>query len=86
MLCEATRSRSDKTSVRLLFFVFFLTAGRRRALSLRLRVEGKMALNATTSLQNKLVSLPTDNSTSLSTHGSHSDTQSSPRRLIWNDK
>lgn len=32
------------------------------------------------------VSLPTDKSTSLSTHGSHSDTQSSPQRLLWNDK
>ena len=52
MLCEATCSRSDKTTLRLFIYLFFI--GRRHARSLPLRVEGKMALNATTSLQNKL--------------------------------
>lgn len=74
MLCEASHVHGLKVCPTFL------------SLSLSLRVEGKMDFNATTSLQNKLVSLPTDKSTSLSTHGSHSDTQSSPQRLLWNDK
>lgn len=83
--------RPARAQIKRRFFFFWLReVGWCHALALSrsvsLRVEGKMALNATTSLQNKLFSLPTDKSTSLSTHGSHSDTQSSPQRLLWNDK
>lgn len=69
-------------------FVFFFTipGQNRGALSLSLRVEGKWHQNATTSLRNKLAWLFTEKSTCLRTHGSHSDTQSSPHRLIWNDE
>lgn len=69
-------------------YIFSIISGRSRgALSLSLRVEeGKWHQNATTSLRNKLVWLITEKSTCLRTHGSHSDTQSSPQRLIWNDQ
>jgi len=44
-----------------------------------LHVEGKMELKRYNITTEQTVSLPTDKSTSLSTHGSHSDTQSSPQ-------
>lgn len=83
MLCEAT-----PTFVFVFYIYFSIISGRSRgALSLSLRVEeGKWHQNATTSLRNKLVWLITEKSTCLRTHGSHSDTQSSPQRLIWNDQ
>lgn len=56
-------------------------------LALSLHVEGKMAFKRyDITREHTGLSLPTDKSTSLSTHGSHSDTQSSPQGLIWNDK
>lgn len=51
MLCEATPEMSSSF---LLVVVFVFLAGRRHERALSLRVEGEMALNATTSLQNKL--------------------------------
>lgn len=84
---QPARARIKASSFFFFFSFFWLREVRRRhAPSLSLcrclfacRRE-KMALNATTSLQNRLDSLPTDKSTSLSTHGSHSDTQSSPQK------
>lgn len=58
-----------------------------RALALSLHVEGKNGIKRYDITREQTgLSLPTDKSTSLSTHGSHSDTQSSPRGLIWNDE
>lgn len=80
MLCEAIPLTC------LSFFYYYLRSKPRR-ISLSLRVEeGKWHQNATTSLRNKLVWLFTEKSICLRTHGSHSDTQSSPQTLIWNDE
>lgn len=78
---------SDPTYMFVFFFYYYYLRSKPRRISLSLRVEeGKWHQNATTSLRNKLVWLFTEKSTCLRTHGSHSDTQSSLHRLIWNDE